>query len=97
MVLAILDSSFLSMSGINDVLLITFSVARPGSMFELAGLTALGSVIGCSLLYAVGAREEKPFSRSCSPMNAWRKSMPGTASTESLPSLFLPCFRLRHH
>jgi membrane protein YqaA with SNARE-associated domain len=61
MVLAILDSSFLSMSGINDVLLITFSVARPGSMFELAGLTALGSVIGCSLLYTVGRKGGEAF------------------------------------
>jgi membrane protein YqaA with SNARE-associated domain len=49
------------MSGINDVLLITFSVARPGSMFELAGLTALGSVIGCSLLYAVGRKGGEAF------------------------------------
>jgi len=61
MVLAILDSSFLSMSGINDVLLLTFSVARPGSMFELAGLTALGSVIGCSMLYAVGRKGGEAF------------------------------------
>jgi membrane protein YqaA with SNARE-associated domain len=63
MVLAIFDSSFLSMSGINDVLLITFSVARPASMFELAGLTALGSVIGCSMLYAVGRKGGDSFLR----------------------------------
>lgn len=63
MVLAILDSSFLSLSGVNDVLLITFSVARPGSMFELAGLTALGSAIGCSMLYAVGRKGGEPFLR----------------------------------
>ena len=61
MVMAILDSSFLSMSGINDVLLITFSVARPSSMFELAGLTALGSVVGCSVLYAVGRKGGEAF------------------------------------
>ena len=61
MVLAILDSSFLSMSGINDVLLITFSVAQPSRMFELAGLTALGSIIGCSMLYAVGRKGGEAF------------------------------------
>lgn len=61
MVMAILDSSFLSMSGINDVLLITFSVAQPSRMIELAGLTALGSVIGCSVLYAVGRKGGEAF------------------------------------
>src|SRR4051812_36141696 len=63
MILAICDSSFLSLSGVNDVLLITFSVARPGSMVELAGLTALGSAIGCSLLYALGRKGGEPFLR----------------------------------
>lgn len=63
MVLAILDSSFLSLSGINDVLLITFSVAQPGSMFVFAGLTALGSVIGCSMLYALGRKGGETFLR----------------------------------
>jgi len=61
MVLAILDSSFLSMSGINDFLLLTFSVARPSGMFQFAGLTALGSVIGCSMLYAVGRKGGEAF------------------------------------
>jgi membrane protein YqaA with SNARE-associated domain len=61
MVLAICDSSFISLSGINDVLLITFAVARPGSMVELAGFTALGSVIGCVVLYALGRKGGETF------------------------------------
>jgi len=61
MVLALLDSSFLSMSGINDFLLITFSVAHPSSMYQLAAFTALGSVIGCSMLYAVGRKGGEAF------------------------------------
>jgi len=61
MVLAILDSSFLSMSGINDFLLLTFSVAKPGAMYQFAGFTALGSVIGCSMLYAVGRKGGEAF------------------------------------
>jgi membrane protein YqaA with SNARE-associated domain len=61
MVLAICDSSFISLSGINDVLLITFAVARPGDMFELAGLTALGSVVGCAMLYALGRKGGEAF------------------------------------
>jgi membrane protein YqaA with SNARE-associated domain len=61
MVLAILDSSFLSMSGINDFLLLTFSVARPGGMVQYAAFTALGSVIGCSMLYGVGRKGGEAF------------------------------------
>lgn len=63
MVMAILDSSFISLSGINDVLLITFSVARPENMVELAGLTALGSIIGCAMLYAIGRKGGEAFLR----------------------------------
>src|SRR5262245_26478597 len=61
MVLALCDSSFLSLSGINDVLLITFSVAQPDRMFELAGMTAFGSAVGCSILYTIGRKGGQPF------------------------------------
>jgi len=63
MVLAVCDSSFLSLSGVNDILLITFSVARPQDMYLLAGLTTLGSVIGCAVLYAVGRKGGETFMR----------------------------------
>jgi len=63
MVLAIVDSSFLSLSGVNDILLITFSVARPQDMYLLAGLTAVGSVIGCAVLYAIGRKGGEAFLR----------------------------------
>jgi membrane protein YqaA with SNARE-associated domain len=63
MVLAICDSSFLSLSGVNDVLLITFSVARPQSMYWFAGMTAAGSVLGCAILYAVGRKGGETFLR----------------------------------
>ena len=56
MVMAIGDSSFVSLPEVNDLLLMTFSVQAPGSMIKLAALTTLGSIIGCSLLYAVGRR-----------------------------------------
>src|SRR5262245_35654231 len=56
MVLAIGDSSFLSLPEVNDLLLMTFSMNAPGSMLKLAALTTLGSVIGCALLFAVGRK-----------------------------------------
>src|SRR5262245_52069314 len=56
MVLAIGDSSFLSLPEVNDALLMTFSVNDPSSMPKLAALTTLGSVIGCVLLYSIGRK-----------------------------------------
>src|SRR5438552_6130512 len=56
MVLAIGDSSFVSLPEVNDLLLMTFSMSNPGKMMELAALTTLGSLIGCLLLYSVGVK-----------------------------------------
>ena len=56
MVLAMLDSSFLSLPEVNDVLLMTFAINDPDGMVKFALLTTLGSVIGCALLYAVGRK-----------------------------------------
>jgi membrane protein YqaA with SNARE-associated domain len=63
MVLAICDSSFVSLPEVNDVLLMTFSINEPESMVKFALLTTLGSVIGCSLLYAVGRKGGSAFLR----------------------------------
>ncbi len=54
MLLAICDSSFLSLPEVNDILLMTFSIRAPEQMLIYAGLTTLGSVIGCAMLYSVG-------------------------------------------
>jgi membrane protein YqaA with SNARE-associated domain len=54
MILAICDSSFISLPEVNDILLMTFSIDDPSSMPMLAAMTTLGSVIGCALLYSVG-------------------------------------------
>jgi membrane protein YqaA with SNARE-associated domain len=56
MAISVGDSSFLSLPEVNDLLLMTFSVHSPSSMLKLAALTTLGSIIGCSLLFAVGRR-----------------------------------------
>src|SRR5437763_1317686 len=56
MVLAIGDSSFVSLPEVNDLLLMTFSMNNPGKMMEMAALTTLGSLIGCLLLYSVGVK-----------------------------------------
>src|SRR5215510_541775 len=56
MLIAIGDSSFLSLPEVNDAALMALSINNPIRMWELAAMTVLGSVIGCSLLYAVGRR-----------------------------------------
>ena len=63
MVLAMCDSSFVSLPEVNDLLLMTFAINDPGSMVKFAALTTFGSVVGCSLLYAVGRKGGETFLR----------------------------------
>ena len=56
MVLAICDSSFISLPEVNDALLMAFSIRNPQRVWEYAALTTVGSVIGCLLLYTVGRK-----------------------------------------
>jgi len=61
MLLAVCDSSFVSLPELNDILLMTFSINNPEGMLKYAALTTLGSLIGCSLLYAVGRKGGEAF------------------------------------
>ena len=63
MLLAVCDSSFLSLPEVNDILVMTFSISNPPGMVTYAGLTTLGSVIGCALLYSVGRKGGEAFLR----------------------------------
>jgi membrane protein YqaA with SNARE-associated domain len=63
MVLAMCDSSFLSLPEVNDILLMTFAINDPGGMVKFALLTTIGSVAGCALLYAVGRKGGETFLR----------------------------------
>src|SRR6266446_5266590 len=63
MVLAMFDSSFVSLPEVNDILLMTFAINEPESMVKFVLLTILGSTIGCALLYAVGRKGGDAFLR----------------------------------
>jgi membrane protein YqaA with SNARE-associated domain len=63
MLLAICDSSFLSLPEVNDLLLMTFSIESPDRMLTFASFTTIGSVIGCILLYSVGRAGGEAFLR----------------------------------
>jgi membrane protein YqaA with SNARE-associated domain len=56
MLIAIGDSSFLSLPEVNDAALMALSINSPHRMWELATMTVIGSIIGCCLLYAIGRR-----------------------------------------
>ncbi len=53
---AFLDSSFLSLPEINDLLVVLLVVEHPERMPFYALMATLGSVTGCLVLYAIGRR-----------------------------------------
>lgn len=55
-VIAGLDSSFLSFPQVNDLLIIVASAQHPERMPYYAGMTVLGSLLGCFALYFVARR-----------------------------------------
>jgi membrane protein DedA with SNARE-associated domain len=60
--LAIGDSSFLSVPEGNDILIILLSAGGSwGHMAYFVGLTIMGSVVGCLLLYLVGRKGGNPI------------------------------------
>ena len=62
-VLATLDSSFLSFPQVNDLLIIVLSTKFPERMVYYAGMTVLGSLLGCFMLYGVARRGGEVFIR----------------------------------
>jgi membrane protein DedA with SNARE-associated domain len=71
MCLAIADSSFLSLLEGNDLLIVVLSAGRSwGNMAYIVGMTIIGSVIGCLLLYWIGRKGGSPMlRRKFSPQN----------------------------
>ena len=64
MVIAIADSSFLSLPEGNDLLIVILSTGKSwGNMIYYVGMTIIGSVMGCLLLYTVGRRGGSPVLR----------------------------------
>ena len=62
-VIALLDSSFLSFPQVNDILIIVLSTQNPARMPYYAGMTTLGSLVGCFMLYTVVRRGGESFLR----------------------------------
>jgi membrane protein YqaA with SNARE-associated domain len=60
---AALDSSFLSFPQVNDLLVIFMSTKHPALMPYYAGMTTLGSLLGCFVLYGFAHRGGEVFLR----------------------------------
>jgi membrane protein YqaA with SNARE-associated domain len=58
---AFLDSSFLSFPEVNDILLVTSSHLHPGRALLYVGMTTLGSVVGCVIMWELGRRGGEAF------------------------------------
>ena len=54
--IAMFDSSFLSLPEVNDILIVTLSIKNPDSMLYYCLMTTLGSISGCLILYAMGRK-----------------------------------------
>ena len=61
--IAFLDSSFLSLPEINDILVIVMVIENKQLMAYYASMATLGSVAGCLLLYGIGSRGGQPLLR----------------------------------
>lgn len=64
LVIAALDSSFLSFPQVNDLLVIYLSTKSPARMPIYAAMTTLGSLIGCFALYSVARAGGEVFLRT---------------------------------
>lgn len=60
-VVAFLDSSFISVPEINDILVVTSSSAHPERAWLYALMATLGSVAGCLVLWELGRRGGEQF------------------------------------
>ena len=60
-VVAFFDSSFLSLPEINDILVVTSSSVDPASAWIPITMATLGSLAGCSVLWAIGRRGGEPL------------------------------------
>ena len=61
--ISFLDSSVLTFPVINDLLVIELSIQRPARMALYASMAALGSVLGCVLLYFIARKGGEAFFR----------------------------------
>jgi membrane protein YqaA with SNARE-associated domain len=63
-IITFLDSSFLSLPQVNDLLVVTMVVQHPSRLIYYAAMATAGSVVGCLTLYVIGRRGGEALLRS---------------------------------
>jgi membrane protein YqaA with SNARE-associated domain len=58
---AFLDSSFLSIPEVNDIIVITAAARHPGTAWVYVLMATLGSLAGCAVLWGLGRRGGEAF------------------------------------
>jgi membrane protein YqaA with SNARE-associated domain len=71
--IALMDSTFLSLPEVNDILIVTLTIKNPEAMLSYCALTTLGSVVGCYLLYLAGRKGGEVLIRKKLAENQFRK------------------------
>lgn len=61
---ALVDSSFLSLPQLTDALIVAFTLKHPSRWFMHAGAATIGSVAGCAALYFTARKGGEAFLRS---------------------------------
>jgi membrane protein YqaA with SNARE-associated domain len=61
LLIAVLDSSFLSIPEVNDLIIVSAVAERPALALTWPLLTTLGSVIGCLMLFGIARKGGKAF------------------------------------
>lgn len=63
LLVAFLDSSFLSLPQVNDLLIVWMVVDNPSAWFLYATMATIGSVLGCLVMYALARKGGERFLR----------------------------------
>lgn len=87
---ALLDSSFLPLPGITDVLLVVTVTRNPGAMLWYVAMTAAGSVTGCLALHYVGRKGGEALVRRRFTGEKIERAM-ATLQRHGVMAVLVPC------
>ena len=88
-IITFLDSSFLSLPQVNDLLVVTMVINHPERLIYYASMATLGSLAGCLTLYVIGRRGGEALLRSRFGSNRLERSM-ATFQHHGLLALLVP-------
>jgi membrane protein YqaA with SNARE-associated domain len=88
-IITFLDSSFLSLPQVNDLLVVTMVINHPARLIYYASMATLGSLAGCLTLYVIGRRGGEALLRSRFGSDRLQRSM-ATFQRHGLLAILVP-------